>query len=288
MEAAGKRYIIHPSRSDRFRIWCLADIHWMNRACAEDHIRRDIKTIADDSHSFFVGGGDYVDFIGHRDKRFDPDSVAEWVTVKDLGDLGKRGMRQVRDMLMPIKHKCLGLLIGNHEKRYELQTDHESLHHWLCEELGVRSLEYCALFDIVFLRRAGVKTPHIVKTRPQGGGNKAAIALRVFAHHGAGYAQTPGGKLNRLVQFMQSFHADLFFCGHVHDHVARKEPTIGADATCTKLIEHAKLGVVAGSYLKTYSQGVCTYGEQRGYRPTSLGAATACFRPQTRELTAEV
>lgn len=287
MEAAGKRYIAHPSRTDRIRIWCLSDIHWMNKACAEGHVKRDIQTIADDPHSFWVGGGDYVDFIGYRDKRFDPDSVAEWVTVKDLGDLGKRGMTRVRDMFLPIKNKCLGLLIGNHEKRYELATDHESLHHWLCEELGVRSLEYCALFDLVFVRSQRTRKPKLMAERPEYRSG-SAVSVRVFVHHGAGYAQTPGGKLNRLVQFMKSFEADLFFCGHVHDHVARKEPTIGANSDCTKLMEHVRLGVVSGSYLKTYSQGTCSYGEQRGYRPTSLGAATARIYPETRELSAEV
>ncbi len=286
MQASGKRYIIHGSRSDVFTLWNLADLHWMSRACAESKVRADVKRIADDPNAFFLGGGDYVDFIGYSDKRFDPDAVAPWVSIKDLGNLGEVGMRQIRDLFAPIKHKCLGLLIGNHEKKYELHTEHEGLHGWLCTELVVPDREYCALFDVVFVRDPKQKRPVLRMAQPTGGNTRESF--RVFAHHGAGYAQPPGGKLNRLIQFMNSFDATLYFAGHVHDQNARREPVIGADADCKNIVAKVRLGVVSGSYLKTYAQGTTTYGEQRGYRPTTLGAAGVQIRPETREIWAEV
>lgn len=289
MQAAGKRYIIHNSRSDRFRIWNLADLHEGNVGCAEKELDADIRTIRDDPHSFWLGGGDYADFIGYHDKRFDPDAVAEWVTVKKLGDLGKASIERVRDKLKPIAGKCLGLLIGNHELKYQLAMEHESLHAWLCTELGVPSLGYSCIFDVVFIRSGSVKQPRLSMTLRPGGHTKThANSFRVFAHHGAGYAQTPGGKLNRLVGFMQAFEADLYFVGHVHDHLARKEPVLTVDASATKIVQRERLGVIAGSYLKTYQQGATTYGEQRGYRPTSLGAAVAEVHPETREMKAAI
>ena len=87
---------------------------------------------------------------------------------------------------------------------------------------------------------------------------------------------------------MKDFDAQLYFVGHVHDHVARKRPTIGANRECNKLEERVKLGVVSGSYLKTYAQGVTTYGEQRGYGPTSLGPAVITVCPETGAMSAEV
>jgi len=154
----------------------------------------------------------------------------------------------------------------------------------------VPDLRYCALLDIVFQRRARIKKPMLSLTvsSPSSTHDGNSSSFRVFAHHGAGYATTPGGKLNRLVQFMQSFDADIYYCGHVHDHVARKEPAIGADRTCKKLIERLRIGVISGSYLKTYHQGTTTYGEQRGYRPTSLGAAVVSICPETRKLEAVI
>lgn len=282
MQAAGKRYIIHGSRTDEFTLWNLSDIHWMSKACAENDVRADIQRIADDPYAFWIGGGDYVEFIGRMDKRFDPDSVASWVSVKDLGDLGEIGMRAIGKLLKPIKHKCLGLLIGNHEKQYQLKTEHEGLHWSLCKELGAADLRYCALFDVIFVRDPKARKPKLVAESP--GSAFSRTSFRIFAHHGAGFATTPGGKLNRLIQFMQSFDADIYFCGHVHDQTGRREPRIGANAACDKLEARQRLGVISGSYLKTYAQGTTTYGEQRGYRPTCLGAAWVSIKPETREM----
>ncbi len=287
MEAAGKRYILHGSRKDEFKLWHLSDLHLMSRACAENDLKRDIELIRNDPYSFWLGGGDYADFIGYRDKRFDPDAVAPWVSVEDLGNLGERGMKYARDLLAPIKEKCLGLILGNHEKMYALKTEHEQLHGWLCTELGAPNLQYSALFDLVFVRAPNVKTPKLVEERPSREDTKSH-SYRIYIHHGAGYAVTPGGKLNKLIQFMQSFQADVYFAGHVHDKVGRREPAIGADATCTTLQAQERLGVVSGSYLKTYAQGVTTYGEQRGYRPVSLGPACVRFVPDKMEMHAEI
>ena len=273
MEAAGKRLIQHPTRSDSIRLWHLSDLHYLSKGCAVGEIRKDIRTIADDPFSFWLGGGDYVDFIGYRDKRFDPDCVAEWVPVKALADLGRYGVEKLLELLDPIKHKCLGLLLGNHELKYELQTEQ------------VANLGYCALMDVVFRRRSRLK-PSIVQKWDSISGNSQSF--RLFCHHGAGYAQTPGGKLNRLVQFMQSFDADIYFVGHVHDKTARKEPAISANEECTKITQRERLGVIAGSYLRTYTQGHIGYGEQKGYRPTALGAAVVRIHPMTRQMEAAV
>lgn len=285
MEADGKRYIIHGSRSDVFTIWHFADLHLMARACAEHQLEEDLKKVEADPFAFWFGGGDYCDFIGYSDKRFDPDAVAPWVSVKDLGKLGEKGMARVKKLFWPIRHKCMGLLMGNHEKKYALKTEHEGLHGWLCTELGARNLQYSALFDLHFVRDPQQETPRIQLEAHKG---FSSTSFRIYAHHGCGYAQTPGGKLNKLIQFMQSFEADLYFCGHVHDRVGRREPTLGADADCTKLVAHTRLGVIAGSYLKTYAQGVTTYGEQKGYRPVSLGAAVVTICPEKREVSAEI
>lgn len=287
MEAAGKRNIWHRSTRDKFRIWNISDCHLLAKGCAEDLLKRDLKKIEADPFSFWLGGGDYCDFIGHTDKRFDPDAIAEWVPVSQLGDLGAYGMRKIRDLFMPIKHKCLGLVIGNHEKHYELFNKHSSLHGWLCSELGVPNLEYSAMFDIVFHRTPKVKIPALRQDTPSHN-DASSNAFRVFVHHGAGAACTPAGKLNRLVGFMQAFRADIYFIGHVHDKTARREPCLGADANCTKIRQFDRLGLISGSYLKTYNEGSTSYGEMKGYRPVSLGSAICEITPATRHMEAAI
>jgi len=277
MECGGKRYITHASRSDTFTVWNLSDLHLLNAACAEKELKCDIKRIAEDPYAFWFGGGDYADFIGYDDgKRFDPDCVSERLKISDLGQLGKKSVEVVYEWLSPIKEKCLGLLLGNHEKRYQCHKQQEDLHGWLCTAMGVQNLRYCAFVDVVFVRNCGRKPPEIVSAAP---GDKHCETFRFFLHHGAGFATTPGGKLNRLIQFMTSFDADVYMVGHVHDRTAKRLTALGADATCGALRDRGRVGVISGSYLKCYHEGTTSYGEMRGYTPTSLGASWVQITP---------
>jgi hypothetical protein len=286
MQAAGKRFIWHASRSDVFKIVYFSDIHWLAKACAEKEVVRQRDEILNDPFTFWIGGGDYGEFIGFGDqKRFDPDAVAEKVKVKDLGQLGKHTYEEIRDLFRPIAHKCLGLIVGNHEKQYMRRLQQEDLHGWLCTELGVPDLGYSCFMDVVFCRinKEVAAVPHL---GPKSRGD--CEVFRVWCHHGAGAAQTKGGKISRLVSFMRNFEADIFFMGHVHDQMGARLTPLCADADCQKIRHRTKLGVISGSYLKTYAQGVTTYGEQKGYEPTTLGAAWVQVKPNTRELWGKV
>jgi hypothetical protein len=286
MQAAGKMYIWHSSRSDTFKLVYFSDIHWLAQACAEKEVMRTVQEIIADPHTFWIGGGDYGEFIGFGDaKRFDPDAISERVSVKDLGRLGKKTYEGVRDLFDPIKDKCLGLIVGNHEKQYMRRQQQEDLHGWLCTELGVADLGYSCLMDVVFCRASKLtKVPVLRATAPPRSAGHANQSFRVWCHHGAGAAQTKGGKINRLSSFMRNFDADIFFMGHVHDQMGCRLQVLKADADCVKLRNREKIGVVSGSYLKTYAQDIISYGEQKGYEPTTLGAAHVMIKPDTREV----
>ena len=237
MECSGKRYVATPSRSDVFKIWNLADTHLLSASCAEGELDRDIKKIKNDPYSLWVGGGDYADYIGYDDgKRFDPDCVSDKLTIRDLGRLGKKSVQVVHDKLSPIKDKCLGLLFGNHEKHYQRHQKQEELHGWLCTEMGVPNLGYSALFDLVF-KRSVRKEPGIIQPTKNEMRMSPTHTFRIFCHHGCGFATTPGGKLNKLIHFMNAFEADIYFVGHVHDKMGRRQTRIGADADCKTLTQ---------------------------------------------------
>jgi predicted phosphodiesterase len=207
--------------------------------------------------------------------------VSEKVTVKDLARLGKVTYTGIRDLFKPIKSKCLGLIVGNHEKQYMRRLQQEDLHGWLCTELDVADLGYSCLMDVVFCQNSQTREPKLMPTTHR---NNNSSAFRVWCHHGAGAAQTKGGKINRLTSFMRNFDADIFFMGHVHDQMGARLQVLEADRDCTKLTNREKLGVISGSFLKTYARGVTTYGEQKGYEPTTLGAAWVAVKPDTREM----
>ena len=288
MEAAGKRYIVHPSRSDVFRVYDIADAHLGTRACCESKLIADIESVRADTHSFWLGTGDTGEYITVTDKRFDPTVLAEWVEIKDLGKLGKHIAKHVRDTFRPIKHKCLGMCYGNHEASYMKYQDQMGLHSWLCTELGVPNMEYSALFDLVFVRNPRVKTPKMYLTLLSSMEGCTRTSFRFYIHHGAGWAVTPGGKLNRLIKFMNAFEADVYMIGHVHDQVGKRKITVGANANCTDIVARHKVGIISGSYLKTYMQGVTTYGERAGYEATALGAGFVTIKPETREVRGEI
>ena len=288
MQASGQRIIWHGSMSDDIKSVYFSDIHWMAKACAEKEVLRQRDAILNDPNTFWIGGGDYGEFIGFGDaKRFDPDAVAEHVKVSDMARLGQKTYEAVRDIFKPIAHKCLGLIVGNHEKQYMRRMQQEDLHGWLCTELGVPNLGYSCFMDLVFCRASNVDEPSLQAKKPPRRGyrrHNATETFRVFCHHGAGAAQTKGGKINRLVKFMQNFDADIFFMGHVHDNVGTRITPLGASKDCTEICHKEKIGVVSGSYLKTYCQGVTTYGEQKGYDPVTLGAAWVKINPASRKM----
>jgi hypothetical protein len=281
MNAAGKRYVIHGSRSDRFTIWNISDIHLWAAACSIKRVRRDIKAIQEDPYSLWLSTGDNGEYIPYNDKRFDPSAVRDDVAVKDLGKVGATLGRELVNLFRPIADKCLGVGMGNHEFTYMLKSDGQHLHGWLCEELGVPDLAYSSLFDVVFCRMARVRKPRIQSEQPGAGERRQ---FRFFTHHGAGYAVTKGGKLNRLLRFMDDFEADVYMIGHLHDQTGTRRVTVGANSECTELADRQSIGVISGAYLKTYQQGVTTYGEIKGYAPATLGASWVAIRPETREL----
>jgi len=257
-----------------WRLYPLGDIHLGASGCDEQLLDTTIAAIRDDPLALCIGMGDYVDLISMRDeRRFDP----EMISAQHRSAYFKAYGPQMRDAMIaklrPIEGKVLGLLHGNHEWAYSNRFEQE-IGRDIATALGTRFLGYSCFIDLVFQRRGG---------RPQ-------QRFRIVAHHGAGYAQTKGGKLNRLERFMLDFEADIYLFGHVHARLDDEAVALGANRTCRKLVEHRKVGVVTGTYLRTYharADGASGYGERKQYRPVPLGGPCVKIVPATRTLSIE-
>jgi len=227
------------------------------------------------------------DWISPGDKRFDPSTVTKDMRVQQLSDLGDYFDKELKKYFSPIKEKGLGLLRGNHLKKFQVATSQENLHSRICKDLGMADFGYTCMFDLVFIRDP--KAKKVTFYRNQLPPNCCSrTQFRVFAQHGAGYSQSPGGKLNRLLKYMDDFDANIYFIGHVHDQVGKRKVQVGANEACTKLTDKVKLGVITGSYLRTYAQQVLLYGELKGYSPVPLGARWVEIHPDTREVKASI
>jgi len=301
MEVAGRWYITYPSRACQFSIWPIADVHYGNRGCAVNVWQRDIDAIAADPYALWFGLGDLGEYIAINDPRFDASVISEDMTPADLGDLGYVLGTRIRDRLSPIAGKCLGMGMGNHEMRYYREKEQTHLHYWLLQEMAqaaghaVPNLGYSAFFDLIFVRsprtkgvtisRTVPKSVHFSEDKKNGCGR---FRLRFVTHHGAGAAQSRGGKANALVRMATRFDADVYVQAHNHTPDAQPVSTIGANEKCNSIIERRRLMVRTGPYLRTYAQGVTGYGERAMYEPTTLGAKPIHIIPDKRTFFATV
>ena len=119
------------------------------------------------------------------------------------------------------------------------------------------------------------------------------IRARVWLHHGAGGAVTPGGILAKGQRQAERRFADLYAYGHNHQNVLFKLPWITDRVSGTKIIEEGSTRriMAVGWALRGYPIGRRNaFGEPDGnyvekamLPPVSLGWGVAFFRPMYKE-----
>lgn len=254
-------YEIRHGRSDVISLYPLGDIHCGTIHCTENDLRRKIKEIRDNPFAYWIGMGDYGEFITPSDPRWEPSgrSVCSWVEQDNIAECQTEW---IVDLLYPIKDKCIGLLTGNHEEAIR-KHNHVNVQHNICKRLGVPNLGWTSFVHLYFKR-----------TR-----TSSKLIKGVFAH-GSGNALTRGAKLNKLERFMGEFIADIYAYAHMHDILESSSPRITTNKNL-KLINVKRTGVVTGSWFRTYTKGIAaSYGEMKLYPPTTLGCPVFKLRPQ--------
>lgn len=285
MEASGCRIVKYRNPNAEFSIYDIADIHLLNRGCSISHLKKDIEKIKADKYSLFFIGGDYADWIHPTDKRFDAESFDVDLRIVDLNQIGAIVTQRLLDYFAPIKRKCLGALIGNHEFTYMSRNSEVYIHEYLCKKLGVPNMRFSGFTDIYFVPDPNCKTvtTYFSNVPPE----KFRSKLRVFIHHGMGAANTAGGKINKLQALVNMVEADLVMMGHVHEQFTKPFLKLAPNEDCSEIGQKATMGLITGSYLRTYSPGFTGYGEMKGYSPTTLGATRAVYTPATKHITVE-
>lgn len=301
MEATGCRVIRYGKANAEFSIHDVADIHYLNRGFLRSRFVKDIAAIAGDPYALFVQGGDYGDWIAPTDPRFDPDAISQAklaeidpeLTVADLLSskkdqrtiLASLLAREIIRLFKPVRRKCLGFAIGNHEWRYFSRHAESRVHQEICKALRVPNLGFSGWFDLYFVHVKGFKGCHMaMASEPP---KKFTARLRCFVHHGMGAANTAGGKINKLKQLVDMVEADLVMMSHVHEQFAKAFLRLEPNADCTEIGQRVTMGLITGSYLRTYATGFTGYGEVAGYSPTTMGATRARYTPHDKTLTVE-
>ena len=261
-------YQISYSQKHPIKIHCLGDVHGGIKHCAENKIRQKVQEVKEDPYAYWIGMGDYGEFITSKDPRWDIAVIADWVK-KD--NISRSLEKWVIDLFKPIKNKCIGLIEGNHEDSIRIHND-DDVQSNICEGLGVANLGTTCIVRLVFDRRNSNET-HIIKS--------------VFAH-GAGFAVTKGTKMNRLERVMNIYPTcRLVAVGHMHDKITLELPYLDTSEN-NEVLQQVRVGAVTGSWFKTYEQGVrASYGEKKGYPPTTLGSPIFFVKPTSNKVWVE-
>jgi len=248
-------------KSDRFRIYPMGDEHTGTLYCNEDDLKEQIDIIRKDKNALWVGMGDKAEFITPSDPRWEVDSLPKWLHQDNIGtDQEERYCELYR----PISHKCLGLLEGNHEDAIRIHS-HQDVQKNICKKLGVENLGYSCFIRLKFKRNKS---------------NEVHMVTGFFTH-GAGCAITKGAKLNRLQRIMDSFEADFYAHGHMHDIITDEKAYLTLDSR-NHIKQKVKVGAVTGCWFMTYAQGVrASYGEKKTYPPSVMGCPVFLIDPNT-------
>lgn len=260
-------YIIHrvidvPGRSATVRITPLADIHAGTIFCDEALVREWVKRIAEDEFHFWIGMGDYAEFINRKEWRHRASHEAKWLHGRD--DIARLQVEWLADTLAPIRHKCLGLIRGNHEdsmvRHYERDVYYD-----LVQAIKTDPNDRLALGTEGFLR---------VTLRRSG---RSAQAFDFYLHHGYGGGKLLGADALELGRLATSFDFDVALMGHRHRLVVIPgEVRVGLSASGRlRLVRKDMRAALCGSFRNEVLEGVeCGYARRKGYPPKRTGPLT--------------
>jgi hypothetical protein len=255
----------HGSRSDRFYLVPIGDVHLGARACDTDALKTTIEWVRKTPGAYWIGMGDQAEHICPGDKRFDLKTL-DPKFLPSLDDLPNRCLKELVLLFQPIKSKCLGLLTGNHEETLRLRNSHD-IHGALCVALNAKNLGYDSLIRWTF-------------RRGNNGKNFGPSVITLFASHSTISGRRDGAKVNRMLDVSRNFDADLYLFGHGHAQVAARSVELGLPASgALKLRERLRLVCMTGTYRRTYAEGTLDYSEKGGFAPTPIGSPRIEIRP---------
>ena len=256
-------------RDDVFRIIPLGDVHLGNAACDERLFQQVVKRIAEDSACFWIGMGDFCEFIALHDPRWSVDSLAPWIRVSHLGDLARAQRDRFLEMVQPIANRCLGLVEGNHEraiKRHYERDIYSDIVTSIKEAGGFAADHALALGYYGWLILRFRRDERLLRR-----------VVRINLHHGFVGGKLAGAKALNMQRWLWTHEADLVIFGHSHNSAAQVE-TVERVTRAGKMIRENRVGCYAGSFLSG-----AEYAEQRGYFPLPLGYVEIVLQPGSQD-----
>lgn len=244
-------------RPDVFYLYPFFDAHLGAIESSENALKRKVEECANrGKFGLALGGGDWMDCITSKDKRWNGNGLADWVKKSNIV---KSQIDRCKEVFNPLKEQgqLIGIGTGNHEELIHRLHDDDVTRN-LCDEMKVPYAGYQSFIVLRFVRA-----------------HRIMSHLTIHMWHGSGSAQTEGARLMRLVRLVNDIEADIYLMGHLHAMTSHTPDRL----ICRngKIVSIKLAATICGSWVKTYNQpdeGQIqdpTYGEERGYKPSRIG-----------------
>lgn len=239
MEFYRKRF---PSRE--FTLYPLGDTHVGSKQYNDAFFRQVIDEIARTENAWWVGMGDFMEnaLIGSKS-----DVYTQTMPPTEQADY-------IYELLLPIRHKGLFLIAGNHEQR-TMRTAGFIPEQFIANRLQLPYLGFSAFAYFIV-------TPSL-----HGG------TFNCYFHHNYGGGYTQGGKINRADQLRKiAPTADAIFSGHFH--TTARVPITWFDILRKGLVTRIGYDYITGSALEYRG----SYAEERGKPAATLEFIKVTFK----------
>lgn len=232
-----------PKSIDELKIEIFSDLHIGSPKCDLDLINSRIERVKNDPNTYCILLGDII-------------NNSTKTSVGDVYSEPFSPMTQITtaiELFRPIKHKIIGCVSGNHERR-SYKQDGIDLIYFMCSELNIAD-KYSYSSLLLFIR-FGTHNRYYNRK----------MCYTLFMTHGDGQGgRMIGGKANGLQRRGQIVDADIVVTGHTHTPFTFRNVMYSVNYQNSSIREREQVFVNASATLK-YEE----YAELYGMSPSSV------------------
>ena len=231
------------------------DVHREAKHFSTARWRDFLKFAKSAENPVYLGMGDYFDFGSTSERHALQNAALHEDTRRTISLMLQDKCKAFADEIGFMAGRLVGLLDGNHDMRFELETGQTTtMSDYTASLLGVPFLGVASLCGLSIKASTSV------------------ASVDIYAHHGLGGGATVGGSINRVAKMAEYVDARLFLMGHSHDRgIMPLQSRIRRVPGKFKVREETRLAGRTGSFLKCYEHGESSYNVDAGRAPANLG-----------------
>jgi predicted phosphodiesterase len=238
-----------PRTIETLKIEIFSDMHLGSKKCDYKLIQSRVKSVLENENTYCIILGD---ILNNSTTNSVGDTYEEELTPMEQ-------IKQATVLFEPIKHKILGVVSGNHERR-SYRSDGIDLLYFMCSELKIAD-KYNPVANLLFVRFGSISS-NIKESN--GSGKTRKVLYTIYMTHGSAGGKLIGGKANGLQRLGGIVNSDIIIVGHTHMPMTFRESTLDIDTRNSTVISREQVFVNASAALD-YEE----YAETFGFKPSS-------------------